>query len=282
MNRSLLTTACFLGLAFSRLALATDYSSADALFDLRSATDKSTVTKAIAAYETILAGATGAERVYGLARVSQLYVFAGTYANGVTKDEKKDLFDKCYSESERLNPNNFQNLKVPQYYFFRAICLAQWGLLETNPIRKLARVPALKNLVNQGLAQNDAQQLFYGYGIRRVIAAIKINPSADIAGLYNKSEGLRMLGDSGDGILAAANLDKNYEDDTLLVRDYVDNFRYRAEALVANGLKEDAKAVYDATIASITKMQADGTLPAGREPETLGELALIKDARAAL
>lgn len=282
MKRSLVVTACFLGMALSRFAFAADYTAADALFDLRNADDRSSVTKAVAAYEAVLKGTTGADRIYGLARVAQLQVFEAGYTKGLSDDQRKDIFDKCYEDSERLNPSNFSGLKVPHYYTFRTLCLGQWGRLETNPVKKLARIPVLKSMVNQSLAQTDAQQLFYGYGVLRVVAAIKINPAADIAGLYDKVEGLRMLSDTGDGMFTQANLDKNYEDDALLVRDYVENYRYRAEALVANGLKDQAKALLDAKIAEITQAAADGLLPAGREPETLGELDLMKSYRATL
>ena len=282
MRLSLFAAACFFGLTFSRLAFATDYTAADALFDARNAHDKSTISNAVAAYESALAGATGADRIYGLARVAQLQIFEAAYLKGLTDEQRKDLLEKCYQDSERLNPDNFKGLKVPQYYTFRTLCLGQWGRLESNPIKKLARIPILKSLVNNGLAQNDAQQLFYGYGIRRVVAAMKVNPSAEIAGLYDKAEGLRMMSDSGDGLFTATNLDKNYEDDSLLVRDYVENYRYRAEALVANGFKDQAKALLDTMIAQITQAAADGLLPAGREPETLGELDYMKDYRATL
>ena len=256
-------TAILLNIA--PFAKGADFSRADALFLLRGEGRPATQT-ARSAYEELLPSLTSPlDLVYAVTRIATLDIFEGEILLPRTaRAERKPIFEKCFDHTALLiAPERIG--ATPQYYYWRTVCLALWGEAAT-PVQRALKVTLLKQLLRDGLASDTR---FYGGGILRVAAGVYSNPEARTVGLYDPEDALRKT----DGALTSP----PYPGDGSDGSGYYSNYRYKILTLIELNRRPEAIALRQQVVAELEELVAAGALPVGREPETLSELARIRD-----
>lgn len=246
-----------------------DLTEADALFARRS--QGSEATKAArTAYENALPQLSNQNLVYAVSRMAQLDVYAGEILLPKSaKDQRRAIFERCHDELlPKIKPEVVG--ETAQYFYWSGTCLAFWAEA-MNPIERAFKVPALKRALNGGFAQDTR---YYGGGIKRLAAAVWSNPGARPVGLYKPEEALVKINEA----LAS----EAYPGDSNQGSSYYTNYKYKVTVLKELGRRAEALAVATTAISEIEELETANSLPAQLEPETLFELANLRDLKASL
>ena len=260
---------------------AADFSSADALFARRGTgygsntfVANQNTQAAINAYEAMVPGLRGPDLVYAMSRIGQLYHFQGDILTDTgDKGSRKEIFDKCEREIERINPAKVGE-NAP-YYYFKGVC-AGFYAEAGNLVDKVARAGYYKRGSSKDVLYRAIDRGFYTYlggGIYRVGAAVFSNPLAALVGLYKPSEAI---------LLTKKALALPGGPDGLTGADFCDNYRFLGLAYLALPTPDRDQAstafhnalTYFATSRNGDSVTAD-YLPQGQEPETLACLSRI-------
>ncbi|NBX17159.1 MAG: hypothetical protein EBR09_07325 [Proteobacteria bacterium] len=240
-------------LSVSLSAFAYDFGTADALFAQREQ-GPSKIAEARAAYATGLTNLNGAEKIYAVEQLARLDYYEGLILGDQgNKDARKAIYNRCLDTVEA----NISPAKVgpsPQYYYWKASCLALWG--NANGVSaSLGRIPELLRLINDGLSTDTRYE---GGGLYRLGAAVYLKIPEIFGGGVDKSF------DYGTRALASQAF-PGTQDPATATGDYFFNvYDHRAQALAKKGRKSEAIALLREAIERIE----GGDLPSGREPET--------------
>jgi len=239
--------------ALSLSATALDFSSADALFEQREL-GAVKIAEARRAYTTDLTNLNGAEKVYAVEQLARLDYFEGlTLGNNGNKETRKAIYQRCLDTlDEHISPAKIG--PTPQYYYWKASCLALWG--NANGISaSLGKIPDLLRLINDGL-QLDTR--YEGGGLFRLASAVYLKIPEIFGGGVEKS-----INFNNRALASEAFPDS--KDPATATGDYFYNvYDQRAQALAKKGRKDEAIALLSEAIERVDA----GDLPFGREPET--------------
>jgi tetratricopeptide (TPR) repeat protein len=240
-------------LSVSATALGFDFGTADALYAQREQ-GPAKIAEARAAYATGLTNLNGAEKIYAVEQLARLDYYEGLILGDQgNKDARKAIYNRCLDTIEaniapaKVGPN-------PQYYYWKASCLALWG--NANGVSaSLGRIPELLRLINDGLTIDTRYE---GGGLYRLGSAVYLKIPEIFGGGVDKSfeYGTRAL---------ASQAFPGSQDPATATGDYFFNvYDHRAQALAKKGRKAEAVALLREAIERID----GGDLPVGREPET--------------
>lgn len=234
-------------------ALAFDFGAADALFVQREQ-GPTKIAEARAAYATDLTNLNGAEKIYAVEQLARLDYYEGLILGEQgNKDARKAIYSRCLDTVE----SNISPAKVgptPQYYYWKASCLALWG--NANGVSaSLGRIPELLRLINDGLSTDTRYE---GGGLYRLASAVYLKIPEIFGGGVDKSF------DYGTRALSSQAFPGS-QDPATATGDYFFNvYEHRAQALAKKGRKAEAIALLKEAIERVD----GGDLPVGREPET--------------
>lgn len=244
------------GLVAASLSLsvfAFDFGSADALFEQREL-GASKIAQARLAYASDLTNLNGAEKIYAVEQLARLDYFEGLIlGNNGNKDARKTIYQRCLDTLDaHISP-----VKVgptPQYYYWKASCLALWG--NANGISaSLGKIPELLRLINDGLALDTRYE---GGGLFRLASAVYLKIPEIFGGGVDKSLDFNNRALASDAF-------PDSKDPSTSTGDYFYNvYDQRAQALAKKGRKAEAIALLSEAIERIDA----GDMPFGREPET--------------
>lgn len=234
-------------------AFAFDFGAADALFQQREQ-GPAKIAEARAAYATGLTNLNGAEKIYAVEQLARLDYYEGLILGDQgNKDVRKAIYNRCLDTLE----NNISPSKVgptPQYYYWKASCLALWG--NANGVSaSLGRIPELLRLINDGLTTDNRYE---GGGVSRLASAVYLKIPEIFGGGVDKSFEFSTRALSSQAFPGS-------ESPETATGDYFFNvYDHRAQALAKKGRKAEAVALLKEAIERIDS----GDLPVGREPET--------------
>jgi tetratricopeptide (TPR) repeat protein len=234
-------------------ALGFDFGAADALFAEREQ-GAAKIAEARSAYATGLTNLNGAEKIYAVEQLARLDYYEGLILGDQgNKDTRKSIYNRCLDTIE----SNISPAKVgptPQYYYWKASCLALWG--NANGVSaSLGRIPELLRLINDGLTTDSRYE---GGGLNRLASAVYLKIPEIFGGGVDKSF------DYSTRALSAQAFPGS-QDPATATGDYFYNvYEHRALALAKKGRKAEAIALLKEAIERID----GGDLPVGREPET--------------
>ena len=273
MRQSILALA--LGLTLTSGANAGVFDQADALFANR-ANGLAAVAAARAEYVRLSSGATGSNLAYVVQQIGRLAIYEGLYLLPNTSAQnarRTAIFNECRQLAGRLAD---QAPYVNQYSYWRATCNGLW--IKYAPIQdRLFQVPEIKRNFNQ-LAGDDLEikpelgidQRYQSGGLPRTLAGIYSHGLSSLLrdGLPNQDKALVMID--------RAMRSQAFPGDSTRGDSFYSNHRIKAEVLVAREDQAGARALLEQAIEEINELEAGGDLPAGIEPETLGERALMQ------
>jgi hypothetical protein len=257
----------FVVASLSVSAFAFDFGSADALFEQREQ-GSAKIAEAREAYASDLTNLNGAEKIYAVEQLARLDYFEGlTLGNNGNKEARKAIYQRCLNTLDaniapaKIGPN-------PQYYYWKASCLALWG--NANGVSaSLGKIPELLRLINDGQALDTRYE---GGGLYRLASAVYLKIPEIFGGGVDKSI------DFNNRALASEAFPEA-KDPATATGDYFYNvYDQRAQALAKKGRKAEAIALLTEAIERIEA----GDLPAGREPETRLHLRDIEETLASL
>ncbi|NBW82437.1 hypothetical protein EBR21_11850 [bacterium] len=234
-------------------ALGFDFGAADALYAQREQ-GSAKIAQARAAYATGLTNLNGAEKIYAVEQLARLDYYEGLILGDQgDKETRKSIYNRCLDTVE----SNISPAKVgptPQYYYWKASCLALWG--NANGVSaSLGRIPELLRLINDGLSTDSRYE---GGGLNRLASAVYLKIPEIFGGGVDKSFEFNTRALSSQSFPGS-------QDPATATGDYFYNvYEHRALALAKKGRKAEAIAVLKEAIERID----GGDLPVGREPET--------------
>jgi hypothetical protein len=266
MKRTLIVMIMAAGSAVSLVAQGADLSQAEALYQKRGeGFDAAMAAKQ--AYEAQLDALSGQELISAMGRIGELYLYAGSMATDKSDKAKRlQVFGECEKAMERINPATVG--ENPQYYYFKAACVAYYAE-SGSLLDKLARVDYFKKGKDKDLIYTAIEKGFNTFmagGVYRTGAGVYSNQQASLVGLYNPEEAISMT-------KAALALPADAENHT--GEDFCENHRYLAQAYL--GLKNPDKAgaatALNHAIEYFVASREAGVinieyLPEGLEPET--------------
>lgn len=234
-------------------AAAFDFSSADSLFEQREL-GAAKIAEARSAYNADLTNLNGAEKIYAVEQLARLDYFEGLIlGNSGNKDARKTIYQRCLNTlDEHISPSKVG--PNPQYYYWKASCLALWG--NANGISaSLGKIPELLKLINDG---SSLDTRYEGGGLYRLASAVYLKIPEIFGGGTEKA-----LNFNNRALASEAYPDS--KDPSTATGDYFYNvYDQRAQALAKKGRKDEAIALLSEVLERIDA----GDLPLGREPET--------------
>ena len=255
------------------------YDAADALFAAREG-GEADVAAARTAYQEALSSATSSEdKAYGVQQLGRLAVYEGVYLLpdlDANKVRKAGIFDAC-RRTTLLIASEVVVRSV--FTYWQMACTAQWMKYATVADR-LAQLGDIRRnfdeVVDDDLeirADAGIDGRYYGGGIYRVLAGIYSNVLASLMrdGLPRGDKAQMMI----DRALAA----RAYPGDDNAGADYYMNYRHKVEVLQFNGQAQEAERVRTTAIDELEELLAGDGLPSGLEPESRGELRLLRAAQ---
>lgn len=276
-----LTASIFISLASSGNAQAGVFDTADGLFRTREA-NAANVQSARAEYVRLLPTVSGTDLAYAVQQIGLLATYEGSYLipdSDGTNARKAQIFNECRQAAARLASDASQKTV---YAYWRMSCTALW-LKYATTVQRLAELSQIKayfdDLVGPDLEVKPAHNLdmrYQGGGMSRALSAVYSNQLSSLIreGLPNGAKALEMA----DRAIAS----RAFPGDVNTGADYYRNYRHKAEALNFLGRTADAQTVLGDAIAEVEERQAEGDLPRGIEPESKGELAVMKSMISAL
>lgn len=234
-------------------ALAFDFGAADALYAQREQ-GSAKIAEARSAYATGLTNLNGAEKIYAVEQLARLDYYEGLLLGDQgSKDTRKAIYQRCIDTLD----NHISPAKIgptPQFYYWRASCLALWG--NANGVSaSLGRIPELLRLINDGLATDTRYE---GGGLYRLASAVYLKIPEIFGGGVEKSF------DFNNRALSSAAFPGAQDPSTSTGNYFYNVYDQRAQALAKKGRKAEAIALLDEALERIDA----GDLPVGREPET--------------
>ncbi len=257
------------------LAHAGVFDAADRLFALRES-NAANVASARAEYLRLIPSLTGAPLAYAVQQVGLLATYEGTYLipdSDATNARKTQIYNECRQTAAKLQNDATQKTI---YAYWRLSCTALW-LRHATTVQRLVELSAIKtyfdDLVGPDLevkAAHNIDMRYQGGGMARSLAGIYSNQLASLIrdGLPNGAKALEMA----DRAIAT----RAFPGDTNTGADYYRNYRHKAECLNFLGRAADAQAVLTDAISEVEERQSDDDLPVGIQPETKGELTVMK------
>ena len=280
MNTSLKTTiratiAVFGFAITSGSVQASVFDHADQMFAQRE-NNSQNVAAARSEYLSLMTSVTGADLGYAVQQIGRLAVYEGTYLisdDTANNAHKAQIFDQCRTTAARISG---QPPLLTIYSYWRLACSALWIRYATGTERltKLGEVKQeFDDLVDDQLnirADRAVDLRYEGGGINRVLAGIFGDPLSALIrrGLPNGAKALDMANQA----LSA----RAYPGDPNQATDYYSNHRYKAVALRSSLRSADALTELSSAISEIEERDHDGDMPQGIEPETRGELVLLR------
>ncbi len=271
-------TASFLTAGIARAGI---FDTADGYYRSREA-NAANAQSARAEYLRLLPSLSGADLAYAVQQIGLLATYEGSYLipdSDGTNARKTQLFNECRQAASRLQSDASQKTV---YAFWRLSCTALW-LKYATTVQRLAELSQIKayfdDLVGPDLEIKPAHNLdmrYQGGGLSRALSAVYSNQLSSLIrqGLPNGAKALEMA----DRAIAS----RAFPGDVNTGADYYRNYRHKAEALNFLGRTADAQTVLTDAIAEVEERQADGDLPRGVEPETKGEVDIMKGMLSAL
>lgn len=247
------TAVAVASVSVSVTAFGFDFGAADALFAQREE-GAAKIAEARAAYTTGLTNLNGAEKIYAVEQLARLDYYEGLgLGEQGNKDARKAIYNRCLDTVE----NHISPAKIgptPQYYYWKASCLALWG--NANGISaSLGRIPELLRLINDGLTTDTRYE---GGGLNRLASAVYLKIPEIFGGGVDKAFEFSTRALSSQAYPGSL-------DPATSTGDYFFNvYDHRAQALAKKGRKAEAIALLKEALERID----GGDLPVGREPET--------------
>jgi hypothetical protein len=249
------------------------FDEADRLFQRR-AEGSAVIAQSRAEYKRVLQNATGLDKGYAIQQIGRLAVYEGMY---VYTDDQRAQRAATFGDCRTLAGTMSGDAQLRTYYaYWRLQCTALWMKYATVAER-LARLGEVKRdfneVVNDDLEVRPELMLdvrYMGGGIYRTLAGIYSNSLSNLMrdNLPNGSMALTMV----DRALRS----RPYPGDANEGASYYSNYRQKAEVLTYNRQTADARTVLDDAIEEIEALQEAEELPAGLEPETIGELGVMR------
>ena len=259
-KRSFLST---LALCFSLNAFGADFKDADAKFALRDTSLQATL-DARAAYQALLdQGVTGDDLLRAGTGYIRTFLFEGTHFNSLKTEQGKKSRKQIFNSIQKVAVEIISPAKLgyesPAYYYFKASTIAYEAEV-SGILDRLMLLPKLNAAISTGLATQGGAT-FEGGGILRVKAAVKGNPEAKglPGGLYNPTEALKLA----ENAIASEAFPGNAEG-TL----FCENFRRKVGIQIELGLKAEALATAEKTLADFQSYLDDGLIPEFVRAET--------------
>lgn len=274
-KRLAVATTLAAALSTTTIAQAGVFDTADRLFTQR----EGSLTNAQAAraeYVRLLPTLAGTQLTYAVQQIGLLATYEGSYLvpeTDANNARKAQIFNECRQAAAKLQPDASQKTA---YAFWRLSCTALW-LRYASTVQRLAELSSIKayfdDLVGPDLEIKPAHNLdlrYQGGGLLRALSAIYSNQLASLIrdGLPNGAKALEMA----DRAIAS----RAFPGDANTGADYYRNYRHKAEALNFLNRPSEAQAVLADAIAEIEERQSDSDLPVGIQPETKGELQVMK------
>jgi len=277
MIRAVLTTLFSSAVALGSLAHAGTFDEADRLFALREGSLANSAASR-AEYQRLLPTVANAELAYAVQQIGRLAAYEATYLlpdDNANRARKVELWSGCRSAVERLEPVAAQRTV---YAYWRLTCTAQW-LKYASIQDRLNQIAAIKTyfdgLIDANLeikAEWGIDTRYYGGGIYRTLAGVYSNGLSALVreGLPNGPKATQMI----DRALAAG--DYPGDTTTLYGVDHFMNHRQKVEVLRFTRDDGGAARVKQEAIETIEDLIALGELPETLEPETKGELNVLR------
>lgn len=264
-----------LTLGLMPMAKASVFDAADHLFAARDGS-VANCEAGIAEYQKVLSGAAAGDQAYAVQQIGRLVSYEAEYLlprDDSANSRRAALYDHCRQATTTLvNQPAYQ----AQYVYWRMACSANW-LKNASTSERLAQLGGIRSDFDRAVGgdlepkQDVGLDLRYeGGGVERVLAAIYANPLATLVriSLPNGNKALEMAN--------RALASRPYPGDVNGGSEYYRNYRQKAEALNYLQRRTEAQQVLQAAIDEITERQGDNSLPVGLEPETRGELEVLR------
>ncbi len=259
----------------ANLAQASVFDAADSLFAQREGS-AANVASARAEYLRLIPSQTGAQLAYAVQQVGLLAIYEGTYLipdSDATNARKTQLFNECRQTAAKLQGDAAQKTV---YSFWRLSCTALW-LRYATTVQRLVELSAIKTYFNDLVgpdleikAAHNLDMRYQGGGLARSLSGVYSNQLASLIrdGLPNGDKALEMA--------ERAIASRAYPGDTNTGADYYRNYRHKAESLNFLGRTTEAQTVLEGAISEVEERQTGDDLPVGIQPETKGELTVMK------
>ena len=201
------------------------YLNKDLSFDERAAN----ANHAIDAYKEILPQTSGAARAYIGSKIARSYLYIGDYLMPKSdRAPRREYFAACqkFIETE-MNADKVGSENLQPYYYLLSSCWA-FKLEMSNVFIQLREKGALEANIYTGLRYANGND-YLGGAIRRSLAGIRSSRAAIAIGAGNVEESLAEAS-------AALETPENtlFNNHPLSGSDYCENYRYKAEAFVAD------------------------------------------------
>ena len=249
------------GLLIPGVVYSADFTEADELFKKRG--ESTTISKqARQKYRSILSSGNlnNSEKIYAATQISRLLSYEGSILDKTTEPEKsqrKNIYGKCWREAVELMAPSKVGGPTPNYYYFKASCMALYGEV-SGTLENLQNVGRLRKAISEGKQYDTTYE---GGGILRVEAGVISNPKAKpIPGLY-KPEAAASLIDQA--IESPA-----YPGSSNAGSDYCENYKRKVMILQELGKNQEAKAEGIEARDYFELLKAEEILPEGIEEET--------------
>ena len=247
-------------------AFAVDFSQADALFKrrgegLHTASAAKNALDAKAQYQAMLDSLSGADLLYAMGRMGELYLYLGNMVTDKNdKTQRLNYFGECENAMERIHPSKVG--ENPVYYYFKGACAAFYAE-SGNTFDKIARLDYFKKGKSKDTIYSAIDKGFQTYlegGVYRVGAGVFSNQLANLVGLYKPEEAVSMM-------VAAVALPADTTGRT--GEDYCENHRYLAQSYLAlkTADKVRAGAALNHAIEYFAASRTDGVVKADYMPD---------------
>ena len=235
-------------------ASAFDFSNANGLFARRAENDL-LIDSARAEYSQALSHVSGHDYIFAVEQMARLMSYKGLKLIDSNAPQRVQIFQQCMDDVELINPSLVG--ATPQYYYWKGVCLAQWGRAN-GVIQSLVRSQELIDTLDAGVAIDSTYE---GGGYYRIKGAFlaklpSLNPFGPTRDL---EESKRLLELS----IASPAYSQSSSPESDTGDYYFSTYYYYAETLEAMGLNDQARTIVNESMARIDS----GDIPPSREPE---------------
>jgi len=260
----------------SSASLAASFEQADALF-ARRGEGRALIEQARAEYKRQLQNASPEHTVYAVEQLGKLAYYEGELVlpGGDGPDAARAaVFQDCRDFVENIAQIDSART---EYHYWKLLCTAFW-------VRHASRMAALfqvgqirsyfDSVVGDDLELRPELALdsrYMGGGLLRVMAGILRDDLSSMlrSSLPDREQGLALI----ERALASPAFPGDVHAGDMW---YV-NFRGRGDLLIRLGRSDEAREVLTSAIAEIEDLQSAGELPQGLEPETMGEMNVMRN-----
>jgi len=233
-----------------------DFGTADALFVQRE-NNLEKIAQARAIYRKAL-DAKVDDRVYAMQHIGTLAYYEGELLTAEDNHKKRvEIFEQCLGDVKKISPDELGK-EVPNYYLWKAACLALWGK-SASSFSVAGRLDSLEKAMKKGLALDER---FEGGGMHRLMGSV-----------YLKSEALWWI----PGLSRFYNPEKALKHIEVAIKmgpQYYDAYLTKAEILKKLGRSDEGL-----KFLQTKKQEFEGKrLPAGLEPESKAILQKMSEA----